>query len=276
MLNVPQIKLNDGKLIPQLGFGLWQVKDSEAESAVLEAFKVGYRSIDGAAIYQNESALGRAIKNSHLKRSDLFITTKLWNESQGYDSTMRAFEQSLKKLDLEYVDLYLIHWPSPHRGLFAETWKALIQLRKEGRAKSIGVSNFTVDNLKKIIAETGEVPSVNQIELHPNFQQLELRKFHSEHGIATESWSPLGQGKILQDATLTAIAQKHSKTVAQVIIRWHLQSGLIVIPKSVTPSRIKENFEVFGFELDKSDMEKIAQLDSSSGRIGPNPETAAF
>lgn len=276
MSNVPSLKLNDGKTIPQLGFGLWQVPDAEAETAVLEAIKVGYRSIDGAAIYRNEDGLGRAIQNSSVKREELFITTKLWNENQGYDSTLSAFEQSMKKLKLDYLDMYLIHWPSPHRGLFVDTWKALIQLRKEGRVKTIGVSNFTIDNLKKIIAETGEVPAVNQIELHPNFQQKELRKFHAEKGIATESWSPLGQGKILQDATLSEIAAKHGKSVAQIILRWHLQSGLIVIPKSVTPSRIKENFDVFGFSLDNSDMEKIAKMDSAEGRIGPNPETAAF
>ncbi|QDK38042.1 aldo/keto reductase [Bdellovibrio sp. NC01] len=276
MSNVPSLKLNDGKTIPQLGFGLWQVPDAEAETAVLEAIKVGYRSIDGAAIYRNEDGLGRAIQNSSVKREELFITTKLWNENQGYDSTLSAFEQSMKKLKLDYLDMYLIHWPSPHRGLFVDTWKALIQLRKEGRVKTIGVSNFTIDNLKKIIAETGEVPAVNQIELHPNFQQKELRKFHAEKGIATESWSPLGQGKILQDATLSEIAAKHGKSVAQIILRWHLQSGLIVIPKSVTPSRIKENFDVFGFTLDNSDMEKIAKMDSAEGRIGPNPETAAF
>lgn len=270
------ITLRDQHKMPQLGFGVWQVPDEGAESAVTEAFKVGYRSIDTAAIYQNESGVGRAIKKSDIPREEMFITTKLWNDDQGYDKALKAFDVSLSKLGLEYVDLYLIHWPAPKRGLYLDSWKALIELKKQGRAKSIGVSNFMPENLKKIIDETGETPVLNQIELHPHFQQKELRAFHEKHGIFTECWSPLGQGKLLSDSIIKAIATKHKKSAAQVILRWHLQSNFIVIPKSVTPSRIKENFEVFDFALDNDDMSNIAALDGSEGRIGPNPLTATF
>jgi 2,5-diketo-D-gluconate reductase A len=276
MKSNPFLKLNDGNQIPQLGFGVFQVPDSEAEAAVTEALKVGYRSIDTAKIYQNEKAVGSALAKTDVPREDLFITTKLWNSDQGYDSALKAFDQSLSKLGLDYLDLYLIHWPSPHRALFTESWKALVHLKEQGRVKSIGVSNFHVAHLEKIIEETGVVPSVNQIELHPRLQQTELREFHRRHGIATESWSPLGQGLLLKDPALNEIAAKHGKSAAQVILRWHLNQGLIVIPKSVTPSRIKENFEVFDFDLDENDLAKIRALDNEKGRIGPHPETATF
>ncbi len=273
---VPKVKLNDGNLMPQLGFGLWQVSDDQAEAATLEAFKAGYRSIDSAAIYGNEAGLGRAIAKSGLNRSDLFITTKLWNTEQGYDKALQAFEDSRKKLGVEKVDLYLVHWPSPQRGLFVESWKALVDLQKQGVVKSIGVSNFTTDHLQQIMDATGVAPTLNQIELHPEFQQKELVAFHQKHGIQTECWSPLGQGKTLQNAAIQSIAKKHGKTPAQVIIRWHLESGFIVIPKSVTPSRIQENFQVFDFKLDADDKSTIAKLDSTNGRIGPDPVKADF
>lgn len=270
------ITFNDKHIMPQLGFGLWQVSDEDAEKSVLEAFKVGYRSIDSAQIYQNESGLGEAIKKSGLRKEDLFITTKIWNDEQGYDKTMKSFDVSMKKLGLETLDLLLIHWPSSHRGLYVETWKALIQLKSDKRVQSIGVSNFTISNLQKIIDETSVVPVVNQIELHPHFQQKELRNFHAKVGIKTEAWSPLGQGQVIKDPIIAKIAQKYGKTPAQVILRWHLDNGLIVIPKSVTPSRIAENFDVFDFKLDESDMKTIEKLDSPDGRIGPNPDTANF
>ena len=276
MTTIPTTGLHDGRAIPQLGFGIWQVPDEGAQAAVTEAFTVGYRSIDSAKIYGNEKGLGDAIAASDLPREELFITTKLWNEDQGYDNALRAFDESLNRLGLDHVDLYLIHWPSPHRGLYRESWKALVRIKEEGRARSIGVSNFTTTHLQEIIDDTGEVPVLNQIELHPRFQQHELRAFHAKHHIATESWSPLGQGKLLQDPTLASLAEKYNKTPAQVILRWHLDNGLIAIPKSVTPSRIAENFQVFDFTLDDNDLEKIAALDDPNGRIGSNPDTATF
>jgi 2,5-diketo-D-gluconate reductase A len=270
------VTLRDGTQMPQLGFGVWQVPDDGAEASVSEALKVGYRSIDTAAIYRNEAGVGRAIKSSGIARNDLYITTKLWNEDQGYDKTLKAVDSSLKKLGVEQVDLYLVHWPSPHRGLYLETWKAMVEIKKQGKAKSIGVSNFMSEHLTRIIDATGEIPVLNQVELHPKFQQKTLREFHQKHGIFTECWSPLGQGQILDDAQLKEIAAKHGKTTAQVIIRWHLQNGFIVIPKSVTPSRIKENFAVSDFTLSADDMAKIEKMDSKDGRIGPNPMTAEF
>lgn len=276
MTTVPTIALRDGHAIPQLGFGIWQVPDADAQAAVAEAFKVGYRSIDSAKIYENEKGLGDAIAASDIPRDELFITTKLWNDDQGFDNALRAFDASLERLRLDYVDLYLIHWPSPHRGLYAESWKALVRIKGEGRARSVGVSNFTAAHLQRILDETGEAPVLNQIELHPRFQQKGMRAFHAQHNIATESWSPLGQGKLLDDPTITNIARKYGKTPAQVVLRWHLDNGLITIPKSVTPSRIGENFQVFDFQLDPDDLEKIALLDDPAGRIGSDPDTATF
>jgi len=268
----PSVTLNDGRIMPQLGFGVWQVPNDEAAAAVREAIDAGYRSIDTAAIYRNEEGVGAAIGATGVGREDLFITTKLWNDDQGYDTTLKAFDASLKRLGLDYVDLYLIHWPVWKREAYADTWRAFIKLKQEGRAKSIGVSNFKIAHLQRLFDETGVVPVLNQIELHPGFQQRELRAFHAEHGIATEAWSPLGQGTLIQDERIAAIGRKHGKSPAQVILRWHLDNGLIVIPKSVTPSRIRQNIDVFDFHLDAEDMGVIDQLDNPGGRIGPDPE----
>jgi diketogulonate reductase-like aldo/keto reductase len=270
---VPPIILNNGVEMPQLGFGVWQVPDDEAETAVATALEAGYRSIDTAAIYGNEEGVGKAIAASDVPRKDLFITTKLWNSDHGYDSALRAFDASLEKLGLEYVDLYLIHWPLPSRGTFVETYQALEKIHAEGRAKAIGVSNFLPEHLETLIGATSVIPAVNQIELHPHLQQHAAREYHAEQGIRTEAWSPLGQGKgLLEVPAIIAIAQKHNRTPAQIVLRWHLQLGNVVIPKSVTPSRIKENIEVFDFSLDTEDMAAISALNEDR-RIGPNPAT---
>jgi 2,5-diketo-D-gluconate reductase A len=273
---IPTIKLNDHTTIPQIGFGLYLVEDQQTNSSVQEAFKAGYRSIDSAQIYQNEAGLGHAIKEGGIKREELYITTKIWNSEQGYDSTLKSFDVSMSKLGLEKLDLLLIHWPSAHRGLYMETWKAMIQLQRNGRVKSIGVSNFAIEHLKNILDGSSVVPVINQIELHPHFQQNELRAFHDQHNIKTESWSPLGQGKVIADPVIKKIADKHKKTPAQVILRWHMENGLIAIPKSVTPARIVENIHIFDFKLDESDLAAIAKVDDKNGRIGPDPVTATF
>ena len=276
MTDQPRVELSDGAAIPQLGLGVWQTPNDEAASVVGAALKTGYRHIDTAAAYQNEKGVGEGLLASGLARDEVFITTKVWNDHQGYDSALRAIEASLKRLQLEQIDLCLIHWPAPNRGLYLDTWRALIKAQEMGQVRSIGVSNFEVEHLDRIISETGVTPVLNQIELHPRFQQTALRTAHAERGIKTESWSPLGQGQLLSDPAIAALAAKHGRTAAQVIIRWHLDSGLIVIPKSVTPSRIAENFDVFGFKLDAEDMAAIAGLDQADGRIGPNPMTATF
>ncbi|MFE7038426.1 aldo/keto reductase [Streptomyces atratus] len=271
MSKVPSITLNNGVEMPQLGFGVWQVPDDEAAKAVATAIESGYRSIDTAAIYENEEGTGRAVAASGVAREELFVTTKLWNADQGYDSTLRAFDTSLDKLGLDYVDLYLIHWPVPAKNAYIDTYKAFEKIYSEGRAKAIGVSNFLPEHLERLLGETSVVPVINQIELHPQLQQAESRAFHAKHGIATEAWSPLGQGKgLLEVPTVVAIAQKHGRTPAQVVLRWHIQTGNVVIPKSVTPSRIVENLDVFGFELDADDLAAFAALDEGK-RIGPNP-----
>jgi 2,5-diketo-D-gluconate reductase A len=274
MSTQPTISLNDGNVIPQLGFGVWQVPNEEAAKVVGTAISTGYRSIDTAAIYGNEIGVGKAIAASAVRRTQLFVTTKLWNDH--HTNARSALNESLSRLGLDHVDLYLIHWPKPRQNAYVEAWKALVKLKEEGRAKSVGVSNFTVSHLKRIIDATGVAPSVNQIELHPRFQQKELAAYHTEHGIITESWSPLGQGTLLENPTLKALAQKHGRTPAQVVIRWHLDRGYIVIPKSVTPTRIRENFDVFDFSLDADDLAKIAALDRKDGRIGADPESANF
>ncbi|MBX3262844.1 MAG: aldo/keto reductase [Labilithrix sp.] len=276
MSNVPTVRLNDGRAMPALGFGVWRIPDSEAEAATASALEAGYRSIDTAQLYDNEAGVGRAVAASGLPRGDVFLTTKVWNTSQGRDATRRAFDESLKKLGTDYLDLYLIHWPSPKRGLYVETWKTLLELKKEGRIRSVGVSNFGPDELANVARETGEPPAVNQIELHPRFQQRETRAYHEAHGIVTEAWSPLGQGQLLRDPVVTAIAEKHGRSAAQVLLRWHLRHGFVVIPKSATPSRIRENFDVFGFDIDDDDARALDALDSADGRIGPNPYTATF
>lgn len=276
MSKVPSISLNNGVAMPQLGFGVWQVPDDEAAKAVATALEAGYRSIDTAAIYANEEGTGRGVAASGIPREELFITTKLWNSDQGYDSTMRAFDASLDKLGLDYIDLYLIHWPLPSKDAYVDTYKAFEKIHADGRAKAIGVSNFLPEHLERLIAETSVVPAVNQIELHPQLQQGEPRAFHDRHGIRTEAWSPLGQGRgLLEVPTVVAVAQKHGRTPAQVVLRWHLQIGNVVIPKSVTPSRIKENLDVFGFELDADDLAAFAALDEGK-RLGPDPATFAY
>lgn len=276
MSDQPKISFHDGNSIPQVGLGVWQTPNDTAAPAVRAALAAGYRHVDTAAVYENEEGVGEGLVSSGVARSDIFLTTKLWNDRQGFDSTLKAFDESLKRLKADYVDLYLIHWPSPHRKAYVETWKAFIRLKEEGRAKSIGVSNFEPDHIDRLISETGVTPVINQIELHPNFQQKAARAAHEKLGIATQSWSPLGQGTLLSDPAIGVIAAKHGRTPAQVIIRWHIQSDLVVIPKSVTPSRIEENFKVFDFTLDHEDMAAIAVLDKASGRIGPDPMTAAF
>ncbi|MFC8506561.1 aldo/keto reductase [Streptomyces sp. NPDC057411] len=257
--------------MPQLGFGVWQVPDAEAEQAVATALEAGYRSIDTAAIYGNETGTGKAVAASGLPREELFVTTKLWNSDQGYDSTLRAFDDSLGKLGLEYVDLYLIHWPVPNKNAYVDTYRAFEKILADGRARAIGVSNFHPEHLERLIGETSVVPAVNQIELHPQFQQSAARAAHERYGIATEAWSPLGSGRGLLDVpAIVAIAQKHVRTPAQVVLRWHIQLGNVVIPKSVTPSRIRENIAVFDFELDAEDMAGLAALDEGR-RLGPDP-----
>ncbi|MFE6134313.1 aldo/keto reductase [Streptomyces sp. NPDC056437] len=273
MSKVPSITLNNGVEMPQLGFGVWQVPDDEAAQAVSTALEAGYRSIDTAAIYENEEGTGQAIADSGIPREDLFVTTKLWNGDQGYDATLRAFDTSLAKLGLDHLDLYLIHWPMPSKGLYVETYKAFEKLLADGRTRAIGVSNFLPEHLEHLIAETSVVPAVNQIELHPQLQQTASRSFHTQHDIATEAWSPLGSGKGLLDVpTVVAVARKHDRTPAQVVLRWHLQLGNVVIPKSVTPSRIRENLDVFDFELDGDDLAAFAALDEGK-RLGPDPAT---
>jgi diketogulonate reductase-like aldo/keto reductase len=268
---VPPIILNNGVEMPQLGFGVWQVPDDEAETAVATALQAGYRSIDTAAIYGNERGTGKAIAASGLPREDLFVTTKLWNSEQGYDSTLRAFDASLDKLGLEYVDLYLIHWPMPARDRYVDTYKAFEKILADGRARAIGVSNFLPEHIERLTGETSVIPAVNQIELHPHLQQHAAREYHAEQGIATEAWSPLGSGKgQLEVPAIVAIGRKHGRSPAQVVLRWHLQIGNIVIPKSVTPSRIKENIEVFDFRLDDEDLAAISALNEDR-RVGFDP-----
>jgi 2,5-diketo-D-gluconate reductase A len=270
--SVPYLDLNDGNRMPQLGFGVFQVPAEETAEAVGRALETGYRSIDTAAAYGNEQGVRDAVQTSGLDRGEVFVTTKLANPEHGRDSARRAFRQSLEKLGGDYVDLYLIHWPIPSKDQYVETWETLCALRDEGSVRSIGVSNFQVEHLERIIDATGVVPAVNQIELHPRLQQPELRRFHSEHGILTEAWSPLGKGELLDDPVLEEIASAHDRTPAQVVLRWHIQLGNVVIPKSVTPARIEENFQVFDFALARDEMDRLAELDRGE-RTGPDPDT---
>jgi 2,5-diketo-D-gluconate reductase A len=274
MTSVPNLRLSTGSdtiAIPQLGFGVWQVPDGEVEEVVAHALKTGYRSIDTAAAYRNEAGVGRALASASVPREQLFVTTKVWNSDQGYDRTLKAFDASSRRLGLDVVDLYLIHWPAPSRDLYVDTWRALLRLREDGRVRAVGVCNFAVEHLQRLADETGELPAVNQIELHPFLQQAELREFHRAHGILTEAWSPLASGgSVLADDTVRDVARKHHVSTAQAILRWHLQLGNVVIPKSVTPSRIEENLDVFGFELDEQDLADLAGLDRGT-RTGPDP-----
>ncbi|HEX3239095.1 MAG TPA: aldo/keto reductase [Solirubrobacterales bacterium] len=270
--SIPVVELHDGVEVPQLGFGVFQVPPEITQKVVEEALASGYRHIDTAAIYGNEEGVGAALAATGIPREEIFVTTKLWNSEQGYDSTLRALEGSLEKLRLERVDLYLIHWPMPAEDRYLDTWRAFERLRGEGGTRSIGVSNFRLEELERLRAEAKLQPTVNQIELHPRLQQAELRAWHAAHGVATEAWSPLAQGEVLAEEAILAMAENHGRTPAQVILRWHLQLGNIVFPKSVTPERIRENIEVFDFELEVNEMEAMAPLDAGE-RVGPDPST---
>jgi 2,5-diketo-D-gluconate reductase A len=273
MPQVPTLTFNNGVQIPQLGFGVFQVPPDEVIEPVLTALEAGYRLIDTAAMYGNEEGVGKAIAQSGVPRDELFVTTKLNNPDHGYDATLKAFDTSMGKLGIDVLDLYLIHWPLPKRNNYVETWKAFEKLYADGRVRSIGVSNFAISHLRRLAAETDVKPVANQIELHPGLPQLELRAFHAEHEILTEAWSPIGQGQgLLEDPTIDAIAGRVDRSPAQVVLRWHVQHGNVVIPKSVTPARIKENIAVFDFELSDEDMAALTDL-SGTGRIGPDPET---
>jgi 2,5-diketo-D-gluconate reductase A len=271
MVDQPSVTLNDGAVMPQFGLGVWQTADKEAPEVIRTAVEAGYRLVDTASIYGNEQGVGEGLKGA----GGVYLTTKLWNDRQGFDAALKAFDESEKRLGRR-IDLYLIHWPRPDLDRYVDTWKALIRLKQEGRVASIGVSNFNPDHLERIIGETGVVPAVNQIELHPRFQQRALREAHEKHGIVTESWSPLGRGQLLDDPAIAAIARKHGKTPAQVIIRWHLDNGFVVIPKSANAGRIRENIAVFDFRLDADDLKAMAELDRKDGRTGPDPLTARF
>jgi 2,5-diketo-D-gluconate reductase A len=277
MTSVPTIQLNDGHSIPQLGFGVFRVDPEETERIVSDALEVGYRHIDTAAVYGNELGVGKAIENSGIDRDELFITTKLWNSDQGTESTIDAMELSLEKLGLEYVDLYLIHWPRADLDRYVESWLSMEQLQADGKTRSIGVSNFHRPHLERILAEGTVVPAVDQLELHPAFAQRELRAFGAEHGIHIEAWGPLGQGKydLFSEKAIQDAAAAHGVSPAQVVIRWHLQNGIIVFPKSNSRARMAENFDVFGFGLTGDEMSAIDAIDRGQ-RVGTNPDEATF
>jgi 2,5-diketo-D-gluconate reductase A len=271
MADQPTVTLNDGAVMPQFGLGVWQTPEGETPEVIRAALGAGYQLVDTAAIYGNETGVGEGLRGAE----GVYLTTKLWNDKQGFDAALKAFDESEKRLGRR-IDLYLIHWPRPDRDLYVDTWRALIRLKEDGRVGSIGVSNFMPDHLERIIGETGVVPAVNQIELHPRFQQKALVAAHAKHGIVTESWSPLGRGSLLDDPVIGAVAKKHGKTPAQAIVRWHLDHGFVVIPKSANAGRIRQNIEVFDFRLDADDLKAMAALDSPGGRTGPDPLTARF
>ncbi|GLZ55028.1 aldo/keto reductase [Actinomycetospora sp. NBRC 106378] len=272
MSNVPGIELNSGATIPQLGFGVFQIEQSQTAETVAKALEIGYRHIDTAQMYGNEAEVGEAIRGSGIGRDELFVTTKCNNSNHGRLDSQKALDESLSKLGLDYVDLYLIHWPLPGKDLYVDTWRGFEEAVKDGKTKSIGVSNFQDHHLERLFSETDTVPAVNQIELHPHMQQLAMRSFDERHGIATEAWSPIGQGKgVIDEETIVGIAREHDKTGAQVTLRWHIQLGNIVFPKSVTPERIQENFEIFDFELSDEEMAAMGELERAE-RIGPDPD----
>jgi 2,5-diketo-D-gluconate reductase A len=272
MSAIPNVALNNGVEFPQLGFGVFQIPPDQVEEPVLSALEAGYRLIDTAAAYRNEEGVGKAVAASGLPRDAVVVTTKVWNLDQGYDETLAAFDRSLAALKMDMIDLYLIHWPVPRRDRFVETWRALERIYSEGTIRAIGVSNFRVADLERLRGETDIVPAVNQIELHPGFDQAELRSYHAAHAIVTEAWSPLRQGSgLLDNETVRAVASAHGKSPAQVVLRWHIQLGNVVIPKSVTPARIEANIDIFDFELHTSEMAALADL--PGGRIGPHPDT---
>lgn len=271
---VTSLALRDGATIPAVGFGVYKVDDAEAETAVGLALDSGYRHVDTAEMYGNETGIGKAIRASRLDRDDVFVTTKVWNDHQGRDATLRAFDASLGRLGLDAVDLYLIHWPAAANDRYVETWRTLVELREQGRARSVGVSNFQVPHLQRVIDETGEVPAVNQVERHPWLPQRELMAFHEQHGIVTEAWSPLGRGRLVDDTVLSAIAAAHGVSVAQVLVRWNVQQGVVVLPKSVTPARIRSNLDVDGFVLTDEDLAAIATLESGQ-RTGSHPDAVS-
>ncbi|GGJ55342.1 aldo/keto reductase [Glutamicibacter ardleyensis] len=269
---IPAVTLNNGVQMPQIGFGVFQVPNEETTTAVAAALKAGYRSIDTAAIYGNEEGVGKALAESGINREELFITSKIWISDMGYEQTLKAFDESLQRLGLDYLDLFLIHWPAPEKELYVETWKALEKLYAEKKIRAIGVSNFQPTHLQKLIDATDVVPAVNQVELHPALQNAEVSAANAGHGIATEAWSPLAQGALLNDASILAIGEAHQVTAAQVILRWHLQRGRVIIPKSVTESRIVQNLDLFGFELSGEELAAIDALDRG-GRTGPDPDS---
>jgi 2,5-diketo-D-gluconate reductase A len=276
MAAVPSLKMNNGLEIPQLGFGVFLVPPEETQQAVAEALKAGYRLIDTAQGYRNEEGVGAAIAESDVPRDELFITTKLTNSQQGYDTTLTAFDGSMEKLGIDVLDLFLIHWPLPMFDQYVETWRAFEKLLADGRVRSIGVSNFEIPHLQRLLAETDVTPVVNQVELHPQFPQQELRAFHDEHGLLTESWGPLGQGKgLLESPSIVEVAQRKGRTPAQVVLRWHLQLGCVVIPKSVNPDRMRENIDLFDFELDDADMADISRVRTDQ-RLGADPNVFAM
>lgn len=268
---IPHLTLNDGRQLPQIGFGTWPLDDAQAQTAVQAALACGYRLIDTAARYGNETGVGRGIAASGVARDQVQLTSKLRGSEHGFDSTLRAFDATLAALGTDYLDLYLIHWPLPMRDLYVDTWRAFVRLRDEGRIGSIGVSNFQPAHIERLRAETGVLPAVNQIELHPDFTQAGLRAWHAQQGIAIECWSPLGRGEVLKDATVARIAQKHGRAAAQILLRWHVQHGLVAIPKSQDPERMRQNLDLFDFALDAEDLAALALLDGDH-RQGGDPD----
>ncbi|WP_037818752.1 aldo/keto reductase [Amycolatopsis sp. VC5-11] len=268
---VPQLELNNGVRIPQFGLGVFQIPPEETAAAVREALEAGYRHLDTAQMYRNEEGVGAGIRDSGVPREEIFVTTKLANDAQGHDNAINALEGSLQRLELDYVDLYLIHWPLPKQDRYVVTWHGFEELQRAGKARAIGVSNFQIPHLERLAAESATVPAVNQIELHPALQQPELRAYHEAHGIVTEAWSPLAQGEVLEDPLLAELAEKHGKTPAQIVLRWHIQLGNVVFPKSSSPKRMRENIDIFDFSLSDGDLDVLSGLDEGR-RTGFDPD----